>query len=373
MMPLAAIDWHAFFFLLFALLACGFGLAVVASSNIVRMAFYLTLSLGATAGLFFLAGAQFVGAMQFMIYVGGTLVLLIFGVMLTAKSDFINMKTAAGEWIAGGALGAALLVLLMRGGLSVENWRTSRAEQLEQSVKEGKLDRAEAEKPLTIADVEDTAAIGLILTGVRVDKLPNQLTGNPPHPLPNSLSGYLFPFVIISMHLLVVLVGASYLARTKRRGTGPAPVRGSALAAAPRSLPRHDFLVTGGIMSGIVVNVVLAILCLTFSQWTSSLGSGDSPTAKAIADFAGKTPSWLPLALAGLFAFNVLALSVTWQWQRWGVVALMLVPFVIFGLVMSTPLGLPVAVVLLALTIAPAAALLGLLLTGRPSAWSRME
>ncbi len=71
-----AINWHSFFFLLFALVACVFALAVVFSSNIVRMAFYLVLSLGATAGLFFLAGADFVGAMQLMIYVGGTLVLL---------------------------------------------------------------------------------------------------------------------------------------------------------------------------------------------------------------------------------------------------------------------------------------------------------
>ena len=122
MMPLAVIQWHGFFFVLFALLACGFGVAVVASSNIVRMAFYLTLSLGATAGLFFLAGAQFVGSMQFMIYVGGTLVLLIFGVMLTAHANFISMKTAAGDWIAGGVLGSALLLLMIRGGLSVERW-----------------------------------------------------------------------------------------------------------------------------------------------------------------------------------------------------------------------------------------------------------
>ncbi len=80
-----AIYWHSFFFLLFALLACGFAVAVVLASNIVRMAFYLVLSLAATAGLFFLAGADFVGAMQLMIYVGGTLVLLVFGVMLTSQ------------------------------------------------------------------------------------------------------------------------------------------------------------------------------------------------------------------------------------------------------------------------------------------------
>jgi len=214
MMPLAAIDWHAFFFLLFALLACGFAVAVVATSNIVRMAFYLTLSLGATAGLFFLAGAQFVGAMQFLIYVGGTLVLLIFGVMLTARSDFISMKTAAGEWIAGGVLGAALLVLLVRAGLSVEHWREPRKDR----------------NRIAASEVENTAAIGLGLVGVRVDKLPapDSRLKSPPNRLPNSLSGYLFPFVIVSMHLLVVLVGAAYLARTKRRN--PARARGSGAA-----------------------------------------------------------------------------------------------------------------------------------------------
>ena len=40
---------------------------------------------GRPPGLFFLAGADFIGAMQLLIYVGGTLVLLMFGVMLTAQ------------------------------------------------------------------------------------------------------------------------------------------------------------------------------------------------------------------------------------------------------------------------------------------------
>ena len=88
-----AINWHTFFFLLFALFACGFAVATVVAANIVRMAMCLIISLGATAGLFFLAGADFVGSMQLLIYVGGTLVLLIFGVMLTAQGPFVSMKT----------------------------------------------------------------------------------------------------------------------------------------------------------------------------------------------------------------------------------------------------------------------------------------
>ena len=52
---LGAINWHSFFFLLSGGLACGFALAVLLSTNVVRMAAFLIASLTATAGLFFLA------------------------------------------------------------------------------------------------------------------------------------------------------------------------------------------------------------------------------------------------------------------------------------------------------------------------------
>ncbi|MCA9085279.1 MAG: NADH-quinone oxidoreductase subunit J, partial [Planctomycetaceae bacterium] len=59
-------------FLLFALAACGGAIAVVLSQTVVRMAFWLIISLGSVAGLFFLADADFVGAAQLLVYVGGT-------------------------------------------------------------------------------------------------------------------------------------------------------------------------------------------------------------------------------------------------------------------------------------------------------------
>jgi len=205
---LAATDWYAFFFLLFALLACGFAAAVLLTSNIVRMAFYLTLSLGATAGLFFLAGAEFIGAMQLMIYVGGTLVLLIFGVMLTAQAPFISMRTRSGEWVISMIAGSALLFLLVATAFGVNGWRTAR---------EG--------GSLPIAEAQTATAVGAGLAGVRVDRL-NVSPGDEPRPLlPHSYSGYLLPFVIVSVHLLVVLVGAAYLARTKVRRQGASEVR----------------------------------------------------------------------------------------------------------------------------------------------------
>src|SRR2546423_8875169 len=116
---LAALNPHSTSFLLFALVACGFAIAVVLTSNIVRMAFYLTLALGATSGLFFLAGAEFVGSMQLLIYVGGTLVLLIFGVMLTAQARFISMQTSGAEWVLAAILGGTLFLLLLQAAFNV--------------------------------------------------------------------------------------------------------------------------------------------------------------------------------------------------------------------------------------------------------------
>lgn len=196
MILLAAINWHSVLFLLTAGFACLFALGVLFSGNVVRMAFYLIISLAATAGLFMLAGAQFLGAMQIMIYVGGTLVLLIFGVMLTAQASYISLKTSGGEWIAGLVVGGAMLLMLLQAAVSVDDWSTPRSDP----------------QAVAAAEIESASSIGGALLNVRVDSLHQQQDGRP-----NALSGYLLPFEIISIHLLVVLIGAAFLARAKRR------------------------------------------------------------------------------------------------------------------------------------------------------------
>ena len=87
---------------------------MVVTQNIVRAATWLLFTLAGTAGIFFLLGADFVGATQLLVYVGGTLVLVVFGVMLTAQGPFINMKTSAAEWAI-----AAVVGLLLFGVLAV--------------------------------------------------------------------------------------------------------------------------------------------------------------------------------------------------------------------------------------------------------------
>lgn len=190
-LPIAAINWHSVLFYLFAALACGFALGVVAADNVVRMALYLVFSLAATAGLFFLSGAEFIGAMQLMIYVGGTLVLLVFGVMLTAQAPLVAIRPSASDRTLAAVAGSSLLALLLTAVLSVDAWNA----------------------PGSGVVPEPTATpLGMALVGVRVDEAP---PGTPT----SGRGGYMLPFEIVSLHLLVVLVGAAYLARAKRRST----------------------------------------------------------------------------------------------------------------------------------------------------------
>src|SRR5882757_1311732 len=74
---------------------------VVVTQNIVRAAVWLLFTLVGTCGVYFLLGADFVGATQLIVYVGGTLVLVVFGVMLTAQGPFVSMRSGAAEWGAG--------------------------------------------------------------------------------------------------------------------------------------------------------------------------------------------------------------------------------------------------------------------------------
>jgi len=361
MMPLAAINPHSTFFLLFALVACGFGVAVLATSNVVRMAFYLTLSLGATSGLFFLAGAEFVGAMQLLIYVGGTLVLLIFGVMLTAQARFISMQTTAGDWILGGMAGGSLLLLLLSVAFSVKEWSSGLS--------------AADQAAVSMVDAKTTTPIGLALTSVRVDKLDQT-----DEVLRSGMSGYLLPFVIISMHLLVVLIGAGYMARTKRRGAGMVE---RAVSVAPRDR-RLGFFIAVGLIKGMIINFLLAVLCFALAlvparEAPATDAGGLAAAWHWLSNLVSTSPTWL-LPLLGLtFLLNVLLLVVLYNWQSWAVLPLIAVPIVqAIALARANwnanVSDVGIAAVYLILALAPVIVLIGLMTWGKqPTVWSQMD
>src|SRR5213080_2072084 len=99
----------AVLFYLFALMAGGSAVAVVVARNIVRMAVALLFTLAGVAGLYFLLNAEFLAAVQLVVYAGGTLILIIFGVMLTSKGPFSRFEPKLGEVV----LAFSIAILLM--------------------------------------------------------------------------------------------------------------------------------------------------------------------------------------------------------------------------------------------------------------------
>lgn len=191
-------------FWVFTLAACGGAIAVVVSQNVVRMAFWLIISLGSVAGLFFLLRADFVGATQLLIYVGGTVVLLVFGVMLTASGPYLKIQTSPGDAIKGALIGALFLTMILATVYRV-NWGEI-ATRASAGIATAKVESEYNEKQ----EGSTARPLGMALLGLRPDKD----LGAPERPLS---TGYLLVFEIASIHLLVVLIGAAYLARAKRR------------------------------------------------------------------------------------------------------------------------------------------------------------
>lgn len=237
---------HEFLFWVTALLTGLCAIAVVVSQNIVRSATWLLFTLGGTAGIFFLLGADFVGATQLLVYVGGTLVLVVFGVMLTAQGPFITMKTSAGEWAISGLVGLLLYGVLALSAFTAgkpvlpktvskyapqaplsndpKNAQYTQALGLGFSglgvgpahVETPRRDVEDTFSHMTVAELRKLAAdeeidLGSVRTREEILRVLRQAYRV------KVRANYLLPFEIVSVHLLVVLIGAAYLARAKRR------------------------------------------------------------------------------------------------------------------------------------------------------------
>src|SRR5215510_13412029 len=110
-----SLDINAALFWVFALMAGASALGVVLSKNIVRMAVFLLFTLAGVAGLYFLLSAEFLAAVQLVVYAGGTLILIIFGVMLTSKSPFSRFEPKLAEVMIAMSFGLVMLIVLVAG------------------------------------------------------------------------------------------------------------------------------------------------------------------------------------------------------------------------------------------------------------------
>ena len=84
---------------------------VVISSQLIYSAVALLFTLFGVAGLYVFLYADFMAATQVIIYVGGILVLIIFGVMLTNKIDSPSIASSSSNQIIGFMASSFLLLL----------------------------------------------------------------------------------------------------------------------------------------------------------------------------------------------------------------------------------------------------------------------
>jgi len=164
-------DFAAIIFYVFAIIAISSGLYVILARNIVRAAFALLFTLMSVAAFYALLMADFLAITQLLIYVGGILVLLLFGVMLTNRQISVDIRSGSMQ-----TLPAVAIVAALAGTLGGIIWSTNWP---------------------TVAELAEGTA-----TAPTIGKL--------------FLSSYLLPFEIASVVLLVALIGAALIARRER-------------------------------------------------------------------------------------------------------------------------------------------------------------
>jgi NADH-quinone oxidoreductase subunit J len=163
-------------FTILALATTVAALRVVTSRNVVHAALYLVVVLASVGALYVLLAAEFVAAVQILIYVGAIVVLFLFGIMLTRPT----IGSDAGldndqRWLAG-VTGLFLLGVLSF--VLVDSFGGERLPSLEGVSREA------------LTAERGTGAVGDAI-----------------------FSTYLIPFEVVSVLLLAALVGAIVLAR----------------------------------------------------------------------------------------------------------------------------------------------------------------
>ena len=154
-------------FLFLTIMIIASAVIVVISSQLIYSAVALLFTLFGVAGLYVFLYADFLAATQIVIYVGGILVLIIFGVMLTNRIDTPSIAASSTNQFIGG-FGAFAIFAVQVGVIFNTTWKIGSPNVQHSS----------------------TEAIGRLL-----------------------LNEYLLPFEIVSILLLAALMGSALLSR----------------------------------------------------------------------------------------------------------------------------------------------------------------
>lgn len=106
-------NWTQALFWFFFLITIGSAVCVVTVRNLVHAAFWLMITLFCVAALYVFLKADFLAATQVVVYVGGILVLVLFGVMMTSGKLDMNLRTERGQLVLGGIVSAGIFAILL--------------------------------------------------------------------------------------------------------------------------------------------------------------------------------------------------------------------------------------------------------------------
>ena len=162
-------EYSDILFLTICMLVIASAVWVVISPNLIHSAVSLLFTLFGVAGLYVFLYADFMAASQVIIYVGGILVLIIFGVMLTNKISDQNLSNKSQNRLPASIMCLILLAVQINVIVNTK-WYLGEAMVRESTVND----------------------IGIML-----------------------LSKYLLPFEVVSVLLLAALIGAAMLSRKK--------------------------------------------------------------------------------------------------------------------------------------------------------------
>jgi NADH-quinone oxidoreductase subunit J len=114
---------YSIIFYLFAAITVLSAFFVVTTRNIIHSAYYLLFTLFGVAGIYALLGADFIAVVQVVVYIGGILILMIFGIMLTNKITNVQIKTGAVKLVPA-TLSVALFAGIIATALLNTKWKT---------------------------------------------------------------------------------------------------------------------------------------------------------------------------------------------------------------------------------------------------------
>ena len=154
-------------FYAFAALTIGSAGVMVFSRGVIYSAVGLLFTFFGVAGLYVMLAADFLAVVQVLVYVGGILILLLFGVMLSQRITNVEMRTGTIQLLPAVVVVGGILLILIRTVLGTD-WKTTPAGDFEPT----------------------TAEIGRLL-----------------------MTDFLIPFEIVSVLLLMTLIGAAFIAR----------------------------------------------------------------------------------------------------------------------------------------------------------------